>query len=138
MLKVKRGRLWFIRCLYPIPKPPVDQDAVAVNYARAKSASPSLRPMKQPLYDGAELKPVKAGEKLLFHTSGAPGQHGYYSMKRGLLEKESEVHWVHHQDDAIGFDTREEAEERAFELTTLAPWLIAKLEVVKLKTRRLV
>lgn len=143
MLKVKRGRLWFIRCIYPIPKPPPDQDAVAAQYNAMKSGvplskvpqgvRPTMRPIRQPLYDTAELKPVKAGGKLLFHTSGAPGQPGYYS----LTQNATEVVWVQHQDHAAGFDTRAEAEERAFELTLIAPWLIAKLEVVKLKTRRL-
>lgn len=147
MLKTKRGRLWFIRCLYPIPKPPPDQDKVVADMNAMKSGYPraplsaipaggvAFRPLKQPLYDTAapELKGVERGGKTLFHTSGVPGQHGYYwSTNDGL-----EVMWVQHQDSAVGFDSREDAEFRAFELTTIAPWLIGKLEIVKLKTRRL-
>jgi hypothetical protein len=143
--KIKRGRLWFIRCQCPIPSPPAEQDAVVAAYNKAKGVgvghvniptpqgpAPTLRPIRQPFYDSSPL--VKSAERpTLFHKSGILNGHGFYSM----TYNEREVHWVGHQDDAAGFDTREEAEERAFELTLIAPWLISKLEVVKLKTRRL-
>ena len=145
LIKVKRGRLWFIRCQYPIPQPPPDQDAVVaafnanvqggpqvnINLPSPVNGGPTLRPIRQPMYDSSPLKAAQS-KPTLFHPSVLNG-HGYYAT----TYNKNEVQWVQHQDNAAGFDTREEAEERAFELTTVAPWLIGKLEVVKLKTRRL-
>lgn len=131
-MKLKQGRFWFIRCKYPIPLGP---DPFAKSFprvpAKATAGAVLLRPMRQPLHDTVQLTPRKAGDTTLFHTSGVPGKWGYYWMS-----EDKEVVWSYSTNKATRFDTREDAETRAFELATLAPWLISKLEIVKMKLER--
>lgn len=129
-MKLKQGRFWFIRCRYPIP---VGPDPFANSFPRVpvKAGTVRLKPMRQPLHDGPELTPRKVGDLKLFHTSGVPGKWGYY-----WISENKELIWAFSANKATRFDTREDAETTAFELATLAPWLISKLEVVKMKLER--
>lgn len=115
-MKLKQGRFWFIVCRNPIPNQPTETRFM-----------PSMRPLAYSIELGS-----KGAYRIRFHTSGKPREYGYYWS----TENGQEVVWTNTQEKARKFNSREEAETRAFEVVTLAPWLIGYLEVMKLKVMR--
>lgn len=138
MAKLKRGRLWYIACKTPIPLPPRVEWARAGGGPSGKlnqipaGVGPVFRPMKQPLYDSKTLESSGLSPKFrsLFQSE-AYGEYGYYWS----TDDGNEVVWRANWDSAIAFDTRDEAEARAFDVAVKFPHLIGKLIVMKLKVR---
>lgn len=125
--KLKRGRLWYIACKTPIPYPQNSQIVNGVSrQVNLNPGTPTLRPIRQPLYDNRTLEPIRRGT--LF-TNDTLGEYGYYRGEKG------EIIWKANWDAATAFDTREDAESRAFEVVMEFPHLIGKLTVMKLKVR---
>jgi hypothetical protein len=133
--KLKRGRLWYIACKTPIPYPqdtftarPVSRQ-VNFNLPTPSGAAPVLRPLRQPLYDNKTLVSGEPIRPATLFTNDTLGEYGYYRGEKG------EIIWKANWDAATAFDTREDAESRAFEVVMEFPHLIGKLIVMKLKVR---
>lgn len=131
-VKLKRGRLWFIACRTPIPYPPKAMTTTRPRPGTVRvNMAPTLRPMKQPLYDSKGLDSIDPMPPRSLFQNDAIGEYGYYW---GTDDNEDVV-WRSNWENAIGYDTREEAEARAFDVVLKYPHLIGKLIVMKLKVR---